>query len=1073
MVRQGRGHQRGWRRFMVAVGMLTSWVGPGCSSRPATQEISSAIVSTIALQLKERTNSCSANHAQDSFQVINGGSSSVKLSDIKIKFWINDTSGQAVVAHISTGGCVTGVDGKPSCVHQVAGVTATATSFSPACGPDSSHQANWEITISNADGAMLPAGATWRNLQSALNLADHSRFTPGSGSWFSPCLSEPTYLDDPHFAVYYQGNLVFSNGINAPDCRGPQGTQPINGYTPPPSSPVVGPAPADKVISLAVGLPVRDLAGLQSFVEKASDPSNKSTYRKYMSAADVTADQSPSTADYNAVLSWAQALGLKTGTYANRLAVDVTGTVASIEQAFHANVILAQRPDGSTYYRLDRKPSVDLGVALLGVSGLDNYVLPKSVVGTSPIPGAFQSSDLRGAYLGGAGAACAALDGAGQSIGIFSLTGFTPGDITDYQTSTGLMNVPAVQVQTSNDPAGLPPAQAPPLAATGNLENWEISLDIEMAMAMAPAAQVVVFEGTNPDSIYTNMTNNPDVGQFSTSFLQPPSALTPTLFTVLAAQGQSFFVGSGDWGAFEPPTQVCPPAVLTGIANGTVVQTEFAINDQRVLPFVTVVGGSQLSTANGLWSGETTWTGSGGGILTGVPIPAYQVNVNAANAEVSTANRNLPDVALVARNLYIVTSDCNNVDPRGVTGQVVNKVTITACSAAQITGGLQRAVAGTSASGPLFAGLMALINQQGATMSLGRVGFANPTLYQIGSDPARYPNAFHDIGATVGSTATNTCGFTYNAGAGYDLTTGWGTPQCGLITEINVRPTITVGVSGTADSGPLICVNGQGFTPGGTVTVQYAGVPEAPNDVKVVSSTEAVSAGGAVVVKDNERVFVNQSVAAGVPGCTADVIASGTVSVNVIDNSTGASATATMPASYWCAIGQAAPFGAGCSISPATIHYSQYAACTHVPLNPGIASADPNGAYVVFQIDEVDNGSPQAFNFDPDRLFVQQATKHFADSGLRIYDRIFGPFAAAPDTFGPGVDAAFQVDEDIAVVVSTSTADGSIEANQTSYSLSYDEQPGDPQVTFAKINASQTSWPIEQDCCSIGLAICQ
>jgi hypothetical protein len=149
---------------------------------------------------------------------------------------------RAPLSALSTGGCVTGVGGSPSCVHQVTGVTAVATTFSPPCGPDANHQANWGITISDTDGATLVPGATWNNIQSSLNLANFSNCSPGTSKWFSPRLTGSTYVPDPHFAVYFQGTLVFSNGVNAPDCRAPHGTQPVTSYTPPPSMPVVGPA---------------------------------------------------------------------------------------------------------------------------------------------------------------------------------------------------------------------------------------------------------------------------------------------------------------------------------------------------------------------------------------------------------------------------------------------------------------------------------------------------------------------------------------------------------------------------------------------------------------------------------------------------------------------------------------------------------------------------------------------------------------------------------------------------------------------------------------------------------------
>jgi len=99
-------------------------------------------------------------------------------------------------------------------------VKATATSFAPACGPDPSHQANWEITISTTDTTQLAPGQTWNQIYTAINLGNWSNFAPGTSTWFSgPCGSGSPYAADSHFAVYYHGQLVFSSGIDAPDWR--------------------------------------------------------------------------------------------------------------------------------------------------------------------------------------------------------------------------------------------------------------------------------------------------------------------------------------------------------------------------------------------------------------------------------------------------------------------------------------------------------------------------------------------------------------------------------------------------------------------------------------------------------------------------------------------------------------------------------------------------------------------------------------------------------------------------------------------------------------------------------------
>jgi subtilase family serine protease len=107
--------------------------------------------------------------------------------------------------------------------------------------------------------------------------------------------------------------------------------------------------------------------------------------------------------------------------------------------------------------------------------------------------------------------------------------------------------------------------------------------------------------------------------------------------------------------------------------------------------------------------------------------------------------RNFPDVAMVAENLA---------------GFFQGSPT---------TGG-----AGTSWATPLWAGFTALVNQEAAANGQPPVGFLNPALYALGQS-ADYTNCFHDI--TVGNNATPTSGGLFPAVSGYDLCTGWGSPN--------------------------------------------------------------------------------------------------------------------------------------------------------------------------------------------------------------------------------------------------------------------------------------------------------
>jgi len=95
-------------------------------------------------------------------------------------------------------------------------------------------------------------------------------------------------------------------------------------------------------------------------------------------------------------------------------------------------------------------------------------------------------------------------------------------------------------------------------------------------------------------------------------------------------------------------------------------------------------------------------------------------------------------------------------------------------------------IGGTSAGSPQWAGIIALADTARAIAGKGRIAFANPALYSIAQGP-HYAADFHDITVGDNTLAGTSVGFT--AGAGYDLATGWGTPNVAhLIADFVIRP---------------------------------------------------------------------------------------------------------------------------------------------------------------------------------------------------------------------------------------------------------------------------------------------
>lgn len=223
-------HGRG--AWTINIGGLVPTLTPTVTPTPTVCGFTNA-----NLQLMEFT-SCSSSQGSETFEVINTGTASVNLSDITIKYWVDDTSGSPVVGAVNFSGCL------GATCQSVTGASVAAVNFAPACGPDSTHQANWELTVSNTSTSTLDAGVTWSNIQVATHLSNFGSFSPGSADWYSPCGvgSGNTYANDLHYALYYRGSLVTASGGVPPSCRP---SCPQSSTTPTPSAtPTRTPTPA-------------------------------------------------------------------------------------------------------------------------------------------------------------------------------------------------------------------------------------------------------------------------------------------------------------------------------------------------------------------------------------------------------------------------------------------------------------------------------------------------------------------------------------------------------------------------------------------------------------------------------------------------------------------------------------------------------------------------------------------------------------------------------------------------------------------------------------------------------------
>src|ERR1035438_4547957 len=217
---------------------------------------------------------------------------------------------------------------------------------------------------------------------------------------------------------------------------------------------LVGKLPATQSLHFDIVLPLRDRAGLQSFLRQQYDPAS-AFYQQFLAPQEVTERFGPSQEDWDALVAFAKASGFQIGG-GTRDSRDLwlTGTVANIEKAFHVHLGVYKDPtEDRTFYSPDREPTVSLPFALWHITGLDNNSKPHPLyveksdyakaVGIDPRKihsnttgsgpgGSFLGSDMRKAYYQGT-----ALTGTGQNIGLFELAGSDLVDLSTYYSNVG------------------------------------------------------------------------------------------------------------------------------------------------------------------------------------------------------------------------------------------------------------------------------------------------------------------------------------------------------------------------------------------------------------------------------------------------------------------------------------------------------------------------------------------------------------------------------------------------------------------------------------------------------------
>jgi kumamolisin len=551
----------------------------------------------------------------------------------------------------------------------------------------------------------------------------------------------------------------------------------------------VGRLPATQSMHLDVVLPLRNQSELDNFLQELSDPTS-GMYRRFLTVPEFTEKFGPTQQDYDAVVRFAKANGFAVvGGSRDGMDIQIVGPVSAVEKAFHVTMGTYQHPtEDRIFYAPDREPTVNLPFPLWHVSGLDNFSLPHplyvkrsdyaaahgidaekvvshATTGSGP-SASFLGSDMRAAYYGGT-----ALTGAGQNLGLFEFLGTDLADLTTYYKNVGQTNnVPITLLSTDGTSTSCVDTRA-----GGDCDDTEQTLDMTQALGMAPGlSSLVMYIGSVDTAIISAMTTHsplPTTIGCSWGWTPAdPTTLNP-YFQKMAAQGQNFFAASGDSSTWSSRNEAWP-------ADNA---------------FIVSVGGTDLVTASagGAWKSETAWVDSGGGISPdSIAIPSWQQLAGVINStnKGSTTLRNGPDVSANANFTFYVCADQ------------------TTCTANEF--------GGTSFATPMWAGYVALANQQLAANGDATLGFINPTIYAQ-NITSSYATDFHDI--TSGTSGS------FSAETGYDLVTGWGSPNgVGLINALaggGTSPTPSFAISASPTSVSVA----QGSNGSSTITTTVSG----------------------------------------------------------------------------------------------------------------------------------------------------------------------------------------------------------------------------------------------------------
>lgn len=602
---------------------------------------------------------------------------------------------------------------------------------------------------------------------------------------------------------------------------------------------------------------------LNTLLAAQQDPSSPQ-YHQWLTPDQFAARFGMAQSDIDAVSTWLQQQGFSIDTVSrSRNAIRFSGTVGQVEAAFHTQMH-QYTVNGETHFAPSTPLSIPAAFAstVEGIRNLTNFrPRPNHVSARANFTSGqsgntyFSPGDIATAYdikpLTSGGN-----NGAGQTIVIVGQSAVNVADIEAFQSAAGL---------TKKDPTIVLVPGTGTSQVFGS-DQSESDLDLEWSGAIATGANIMfVHTGSNTNyGVFDSIQYAVDelIGNIiSVSYSACETQLAASDLTTLeaifkqaAAQGQTVMAASGDQGS----------TACAGSTNLTTAQqTAISVNYPASSAYVTGIGGTEMTSADAssstYWNStsgtdivsslkqyvpEVTWnddstaglSATGGGTSALVARPSWQTGVPGIP---SGSMRLVPDVAFYSSPDYVGFLYCTSDTSAWGSSQQAS------CNSGfrDNATGLLTVAGGTSFATPIFAGMVAILNQK-QNYTTGQ-GLINPTLYQLASNSSTYASAFHDV--TVGNNnctaGSKYCGTTtggFSAGTGYDevtglgsvdlanLATAWpansGTSATLIGTTTTVTPANTAPAINTNDVFTItVAANSGTAIPSGTVTLQIDG----------------------------------------------------------------------------------------------------------------------------------------------------------------------------------------------------------------------------------------------------------